>query len=516
MVYRKIKAVLLVMVCFVLTMSLLAGCAAPAATDADASADVGAVTEVSAEPSAEAPAVPKYVFLFVGDGMSHVQVNAAQVYEGNNEEGEVEIGSLNFTQFPVSGVVTTYDSTSFCPDSASTATALSCGVKTHSGVIGLAVDKTTKPESITEMLKADGKKIGIVSSVTINHATPAAFYAHIESRNDYYEIALQMAESGFDYFGGGSISKPTGNEEDKEDAYGILEKDGYTIADTKEEIMALNGESGKVYALSPVLQDSGAMPYAMDTKEGDLALPDFVTKGIDVLDNENGFFMMCESGKIDWACHANDALSTITDTIAFSNAIQVAIDFAAQHPDETLILVTGDHETGGMTIGYAATGYDTAFSILDKQKMSYVAFDEMIAGMKEANPELTLEDVMPVIKENFGLIAPDDADAAVEANAPYVLTEFEYEKLKAGFEESMKPEEEQFATDEAMLLYGGYDPLSVSLTHIINNKAGVGWTSYAHTGTPVPVYAYGVGAENFGGSYDNTDVFKKLVSICGL
>lgn len=510
---KMTKVVLVLLVCLMMTATLLTGCATPAANDTVA-ASVSAEPDVSGIP--EEPTVPKYVFLFIGDGMSHVQVNAAQVYQGNNTEGEVAISSLNFTQFPISGVVTTYDSTSFCPDSASTATALSCGVKTHSGVLGLAVDKMTQPESITEMLKADGKKIGIVSTVTINHATPAAFYAHIESRNEYYEIAMQMAQSGFDYFGGGSINKPTGDEKDKEDAYGILEEDGYTVVDTKEDIMALNSESGKVYAVSPVLQDSGAMPYSIDTQEGDLTLADFVTKGIDVLDNENGFFMMCESGKIDWACHANDALSTITDTLEFADSIQVAIDFAAQHPDETLILVTGDHETGGMTIGYAATGYDTAFSILDKQKMSYVAFDTLIGEMKEANPELTLEDVMPVIKENFGLIAPDDADAAVEANAAYVLTEYEYGKLVDGFEESMKPEEEQFATDEAMLLYGGYDPLSVSLTHIINNKAGVGWTSYSHTGTPVPVYAYGVGAENFGGSYDNTEVFNKLVSVCGL
>jgi len=511
----KFKAAFIVLVCLIMSAALLVGCAAPASTDADVSPEVSAAPEPTAAEE-EVAQIPKYVFLFVGDGMSHVQVNAAQVYKGNNTEGEVEISSLNFTQFPVSGVVTTYDSTSFCPDSASTATALSCGVKTHSGVLGLAVDKTTKPESITEKLKAAGKKIGIVSSVTINHATPAAFYAHIESRNDYYEIALQMAESGFDYFGGGSINKPTGNDKDKEDAYGIMEQNGYTIADTNEEIMALSSESGKVYAVSPKLQDSGAMPYTMDTQEGDLALADFVSKGIDVLDNENGFFMMCESGKIDWACHANDALSTITDTLGFADAIQVAIDFANEHPDETLILVTGDHETGGMTIGYAATGYDTAFSILDKQKMSYVAFDELVGGMKETNPELKLEDVMPVIKENFGLIAPTDEDAAKEENAAYVLTEYEYAKLQAGFEESMKPEEERSTTDEVALLYGGYDPLSVTLTHIINNKAGIGWTSYSHTGTPVPVYAYGIGAENFGGSYDNTDVFNKLVSICGL
>ena len=474
-------------------------------------------TAVAAQTDAAASqAMPKYVFLFIGDGMSHVQVNAAQVYNGNNTAGEVTPGPLNFTQFPVAGVATTYDSTSFCPDSASTATSISCGVKTHSGVIGLNVDKTTAPDSITELLKADGRKIGIVSSVTINHATPAAFYAHIASRNNYYDIALQMANSDFDYFAGGEISQAYGATNNRLSAYSILANHGYTVTRTKEEIEALNSKSGKVYAVSPVLQDSGAMPYTVDAKDGDLTLADFVHKGIDVLDNDNGFFLMAESGKIDWACHANDALSTITDTLGFESAIEVAVDFMNEHPDKTLILVTGDHETGGMTIGYAATGYDTAFSILGQQKMSYIAFDELIGDIKEQNLNLKLSDVMPVIKENFGLIAPSDADAAVEANAAFVLTDYEYAKLEAGFAESMKSKEERTTSEEAALLYGTYDPLSVTLTHILNNKAGIGWTSYAHTGTPVPVYAIGAGAELFGGSYDNTDIFKKLVAVCGL
>ena len=161
-------------------------------------------------------------------------------------------------------------------------------------------------------------KIGIVSSVTINHATPAAYYSHIASRNEYYDIALQITTCDFDYFGGGTISKPTGADKDATDAYEILKKDGFTVATTKEEIAALNASTGKCYAVTPVSQDSGSMPYAIDTKDGDLSLSDFVEKGIEVLDNENGFFMMCESGKIDWACHANDAMSAIQDVIEFS------------------------------------------------------------------------------------------------------------------------------------------------------------------------------------------------------
>ncbi len=516
---KKLAALALAITMMVL---VLTGCATTATdttvseTPAETSAAVSA-TPVASEPSEEPEAqTPKYIFLLIGDGMSYAQINAAQVYLGNNTSGEVETESLNFTQFPVVGSVTTYDSTSFCPDSASTATALSCGVKTHSGVLGLSVDKETAPESITEMLSDAGMSIGIVSTVTINHATPAAFYAHIASRNDYYDIALQMAESGFDYYGGGTVNKPTGSEKDQEDAYGILEAAGYTIADTKEEIEALDSSSGMVYAVTPVTQDSGAMQYAMDAEDGDLKYADFIQAGINVLDNENGFFMMAESGKIDWACHANDAKATIEEVIDFAEGVQVAMDFAAEHPDETLIIITGDHETGGMTLGFAATGYSTAFNILENQTISFVEFDNIISAMKEENPDITLEDVIPVIKENFGLIAPTDPDAEDEANAAMVLTDYEYARLVAAFEQSMLPDEERTVDDEYGLLYGGYDPLSVTLTHIINNKAGIGWTSYSHTGVPVPVYATGVCSELFNGSYDNTGIFEKMVEAVGL
>jgi alkaline phosphatase len=146
--------------------------------------------------------------------------------------------------------------------------------------------------------------------------------------------------------------------------------------------------------------------------------------------------------------------------------------------------------------------------------MSYVAFDNLINDMKEKNKELSFADVMPVITKNFGLIEPASDLAKKEANAALVMTEYEYSKLLNAFAESMKAVKTD--TQETYLLYGGYNPLSVSLTHILNNKAGIGWTSYSHTGTPVPVFAMGAGSELFNGAYDNTDVFQKLVKATGL
>ena len=447
-------------------------------------------------------AKPKYIFMFIGDGMSSPQTNAAQILNGNNESGLVELDKLTFTQFPVVGLQYTQDSTSFCPDSASTATALSSGFKTHSGVIGMGVDKLTAGTTIAEMLKIQKDfKIGIVSTVTINHATPAAYYAHIANRNDYYEIGLQMAESGFDYFAGGSVNKA--EDGGRESIYSILEKNGYLVTNDKDEILSLNGRSGKVYAYSPVLQDDGAMKYAIDTKEDELQLKDFVKKGIDVLYNDNGFFMMVEGGKIDWAGHANDAVANIYDTIALDEAVEVALEFAFDHPDETLIIVTGDHETGGMTIGYAATGYNTAFQLLKNQKCSYVAFDEML---DEKMDSLSFDGLLELVRENFGLVAPGmDVDDEL-----MVLNDYEYGRLEKAFEDAKNGMTDGY---EESLLYGGYNPVSITLTHILNNKAGIGWTSYAHTGLPVPVYAFGAGAELFAGSYDNTEVALRLMEL---
>ena len=175
---------------------------------------------------------------------------------------------------------------------------------------------------------------------------------------------------------------------------------------------------------------------------------------------------MCEGGKIDWACHANDAGATVTDTLALADSVQVAIDFAKEHPDETLILVTGDHETGGLTIGYAGTDYDTYLDTLSNQKISYAQFDEeYMAKYKENNT--SFEDAMKDVEALFGLkLSGDESDRLV-------LTDYETERLKTAYELSMTEYNADEYTQEQKVLYGEYNPFSVTVTHILNNKSGV-------------------------------------------
>lgn len=460
----------------------------------------------------------KYVFLFIGDGMAYPQINTAEILAQKIfNPGEIGITKTEFTKFPFAGSITTYDAESFCPDSASTGTAMASGNKTLGGVINMDVTKTKKLTILSELAKKAGYKVGVISSVSIDHATPACFYAKQASRGDYYEIGLQLVNSGYDFFGGGGFKHPTGKGKDKTDLIKIAKQNGFTVPGTKEEILALNSSSGPVLAINPVLADSKSMHYELDRinlAPDTLSLAQFVEKGIDVLGSEKGFFMMVEGGKVDWACHANDGASAMYDTLALNDAVKAALNFAKKHPDETLILVTGDHETGGLSIGFAATGYSTFFEKILTQTMSFTQFDIKVAKMREN--KTSFENAFTTINEVFGLIAPDAREAKDEAKAGMVLTKEEYQKLKDSYKMSMLPPNERNQNENQMILYGTYEPLTVTCTHILNNKAGIGWSSYAHTGVPIPVFASGAGAEIFGGSYDNTDIFHKLVSVMKL
>lgn len=288
--------------------------------------------------------------------------------------------------------------------------------------------------------------------------------------------------------------------------YDMAREAGYTVTFTNEEAAAINADSGKVILIDEYLADSDAMAYEIDRTDEMWSLADYVEKGIEVLDNENGFFMMCEGGKIDWACHANDAASTIRDTVAFADAVQVAIDFAEEHPDETLIVVTGDHETGGLTIGFAGTDYDTYLTLLENQKISFTKFDtDYIDSYKENGT--TFEEALVDIEELFGLKAEG------EEGDKLVLTSYELEQLKLAYEKSVNGTETGVDEQAEYVMYGTYNPLSVTITHILNNKSGISFTSYSHTGIPVAVLADGVNAAEFNGYYDNTEIFNKMAEM---
>ncbi|MCD8084974.1 MAG: alkaline phosphatase [Clostridiales bacterium] len=486
-------------------------------TDGDSEGDTAELAETTT-------VTPKYVFLFIGDGMTYSQFQLASSYLGALEDDssdDILDGNvaLNFMSFDYAGSATTYDSSSFCPDSASTATSIASGFKTYSGVINMDETKTVSYTTIAEQLRDETDyKIGVISSVNLNHATPAAFYAHQASRNSYYEIGLELIDSGYDYFAGGGLLQTTGADGEQTDLYELAAEAGYNVVRTQAEAEEVTAEDGKTIIVTENLADSDSLSYEIDREDDEWSLADYVSKGIEVLENDSGFFLMCEGGKIDWACHANDAGTVVQDVLALADAVQVAIDFAEEHPDETLIIVTGDHETGGLSIGFAGTDYDTYLDNIQDQEISFAKYDsDYVEGYIENGTDFTT--AMADVEELFGLILPENATE--DDNDTLVLTDYEVEQLKEAYELTMDgyatdTEGNTVQTEGEYISYGTYTPFSVTVTHLLNNKSGINFSSYAHTGLPAAVFAQGVGAETFAGSYDNTDIHDKLISILGL
>lgn len=312
--------------------------------------------------------------------------------------------------------------------------------------------------------------------------TPAAFYANEESRSSYYDIGLQMADSNFDFFAGGSLKDRTGKEKNQKDLYDVMKEKGYNVVETKAEAEKVDAKAKKTYIVSEELQD-----------------------------DPEGFFMMAESGKIDWAEHANDGATTVNEVIGFQKSIQTAMDFYNEHPDETLIVVTADH----------ATGYETYFDQLTKQKGSQIEFDKIVTKALEENPNMTFEAFAPKIEDFFGLKLDKNAPSekiSVEQEEDYLkkqaenrslCSQEEYKALEDAFEESKKAPEQQNTN------YGEYIPVSITATRILDKKAGLAWSTTDHSGEKVPVYAMGSGAIMFDGEYDDTDVAVRLGEAMG-
>jgi alkaline phosphatase len=323
---------------------------------------------------------PKYVFLFIGDGMGLSHVSMAEAYL-STQKGQISNESISFTRFPVIGLVTTYSANSYITCSSAAGTAMSTGTKTNNYMLGVD-PKGNKLRSISYKIHEKGIPVGIASSVTIDHATPGAFYASSTSRTNYYEIAEQLPKTGFEFFGGGGFVQPRGEKGDQQNIYELISKAGYKIIRGQENLKNKT-QKDKVVFLQREGKE-GDLPYALDRKPGDLSLKEVVAAGIEHLYGNKGFFMMAEGGKIDWAAHSNDGKADILEVLDFADAIEVAYQFYLKHPEETLIIVTADHETGGVSLG-REKGYTLSLKELDPQTRSIDSDKSQKEQIKELN-----------------------------------------------------------------------------------------------------------------------------------
>ena len=330
---------------------------------------------------------PKYVFLFIGDGMGISQVALTEAYLASLK-GVRGSEPLIFSKFPSYGLCTTYSANYHITCSSAAGTALSTGTKTNNYMLGVDPD-TNKLKSISYKLHEKGFSIGIISTVPLEQATPAAFYANSASRKSYYDISLQLPQSGFEFFGGGDFSEPKGKNSDKRDVFEILADSSYTIVRGFSELEKNRG--AKKLAFFQSAGKDSEMPFAIDRKDDDFKLSDVVKVGIEHLyKNKKGFFMMAEGGKIDWAAHSNDAKTDILEIIDFADAVEVAYNFYLKHPDETLIIVTADHDTGGASLGRNKGGYVIDFESFSDQTSSFSVDNEIIKNNSERNEKANI------------------------------------------------------------------------------------------------------------------------------
>ncbi len=421
---------------------------------------------------------PKYVFLFIGDGMGATHVRATERYL---RDAQIQRGvaagmmkGLIMLALPVQGRATTFAKNKATTDSAASATALSSGYKADNGVLNIDLETERKFDVMAQFVKRQGMKMGVISSAAPNHATPAGFYAHAKNRNMYPEIAMQLAVCGLDYVGGPPM---LGVEDTDAKAKKAAANNGHTIVEDRKSFDALKPGVKCVWVRSD-------MPLVIDGKQ-EIPLADHVSKAIELLAGPEGFFMMVEGAAIDWASHSNDGAAMVQELLEFDRAIARAVEFYRARPDEVLIVVTADHECGGLSLIEGPLTAPGMSKILDGQKKSRNASAEMFKKFEKE--KITFDEALPQMKAFFGIQHLSDEELA---------------KCREIFDKG--------GDEQGKHAYGDERRISLFWSHLVSARAGFIWGSLNHTDDPVPVYAVGVQAARFAGSSDNALIGRYL------
>lgn len=407
---------------------------------------------------------PKNIIMVVGDGMGPAFTTAYRYYADDNTSPLIDktvfdrnlVGMASTYPARVSGYVT---------DSAAGATALSSATKTYNGAIAKDVEKRNTL-TVLEHARKQGKKTGVAVTSQINHATPASFAAHNESRRNYNEIADSyfddkvenqfvldvMLGGGTDYY----IRQDRNLVKEFQDA-------GYQYVDKLADLGSVK-KTGKLLGLF----GKTGMPWALDTPNQS-RLPQLTSAAIQQLENDKGFFLLVEASQVDWAGHANDVASAMAEMQDMADTLELLEEYVKGHPD-TLVVITADHSTGGLSIG--ANG-------------DYVWRPELLKNFK-ASPEIIARR-MP---------ASNDRADLVEELTGIELTEAEKNILNA---EQSTDTKDHFN----------------NLKTIINGRTNTGWTSSGHTAVDVQVFAMGKHKQLFSGHMDNTEIAQKVFSLLG-
>lgn len=440
-------------------------------------------------------ASPKYIFYFIGDGMGLGHIMITEAYNRtvlNNDE------HLTMLQFPVTSMATSYSANRHITDSSAAGTALSTGNKTNNYMLGVTPD-SVPVFSIAKALKDNGYGVGIATTVTLNDATPAAFYGHAPNRKLYYEIGKGIIGSNYEFFAAYNLISKNNNKGEKTDLYERIEKDGYKIVKGKDEYEKVKNHNKIILLNKP--NRAGHCGYTVDSLGDEHFNVPYLTQTCMNHLQKNSpekFFMMIEGGNIDWIAHANDP-GVVKSILDFDEGIKIAYDFYKKHPDETLIIVTADHNTGGMTFGVRGNKRVTLKN-LDYQKVSISMFQEYCKDLQKKSKEITWDDMKIYLKENLGLYGAIEVDKKDD------------KLIQESFNKTFNKKD----VEDVKTLYTTYNNFIADVFNVFNRYTGIGWTTTGHTGDFTPVFAIGVGAEEFNGLNNNIDLPKKIAKIAGV
>lgn len=435
----------------------------------------------------------KYIFIMIGDGMGEAQRSLAQGYAAY-KGGKTP---LIMNSLPVTGTVTTNSLNADITDSAAAATAYATGHKTNNGMLSVTPDGQSL-KTVIEEAEDKGLSTGLVTTTTLSNATPAAFAAHAQSRASEADIALQYLDSGVDFFAGGgdkyflpssysggsdALGVPLASSRgDNRDLVSEFEDAGYKtfIGLQGAQDFAAYVPSAGDKVLASFTNDY--TPYELDRTGDGLTVPSLAgmtEKAIETLgSDEDGFVLMVEGGRIDHTCAANDPAGAVNEALAFNDAVQQAYGFYNQHPEETLIIVMGDHETGGLKLG-------------DDLDLSH------IAGVKLS------------VTERLHVFYTGDR----QAYYAYLAANFGLGDLNPS--EKQRIEDALDFADSADYAGEYQDSPASVVAAILSKRVGVEWAGKEHTGVPVPLYAVGLGADAFSGDKDNTEIGQILFDALG-
>ncbi|MDO9635295.1 MAG: alkaline phosphatase [Paludibacter sp.] len=441
---------------------------------------------------------PKYIFFYIGDGLSFNHVEAALVFQSKNVADHTP--SLVFDRFPFTGIVNTRAASDYITDSSAGGTALASGVRINNTALG--VDPDNEPVySIIHKLQKYNWSTGVVTSTSVDDGTPASFYAHALDRNSYYNIGTQAAKSGINFLAGGGLKAYT-NKDNPDDPHllDVFKKNGYQVFKGLDDFNKSKRKGNNILLIPDRIYPFPyvSLPYAIDRQPDELSLSDLTVTAINYLEKKKKgkFILVVEGGRIDHASHTNDGATVILEVIDLAKSVQHAYDFYLRYPQETLIIVTSDHETGGLGLG----NYDLNLHVqlLANQKISLASLTSWISELKKQTPNtVQWEDIVQILKDNLGFWT----------NIP--ISSEDENKLKAEFKKTFIDHDEK----QVVTWYSKDEPLAVAAVGILNRMSQLGWSTTSHSGTPVPVYAIGAGAEHFTGSMLNTDIPKKIEKL---